>query len=458
MKQIYISIIAFLTFALLSCTKSEQQVQFALSLDVLQTPETKVGLNDSGKTYWNAGDRVVVFYKSSVPTGWSFVGEDGATFGKLQYQGSPFEVTGKDIYAMMPYNETASLSDGVIDFILPEDQVVPQGGICPVMVSHSTSDELTFRYATALVKVTLKGVGQIAGLSLSGNKDEVLCGQASIDMTSSESYVVLDAGASGREVRVSAEEGGLLAELNGGQTELYVSVPQMTFEDGFTLTVEYLRGGVQNINYTGTISVEAGKIYDVGEVEAIDELVLELDFNHKKTNASDAAKAMKAAYGTALPTAAGTLRQDYTFNIDGVDYVFRFDYCPDTSLSEGAKGHYLGAYESQACLLLSTNGWYISLPEIEGHVLRWVSTVAGRTISSDIAGTTEYFVTTDVSSSRGTARNNCVSDRLMPPQAIGEEHFAYIGDADPAADYYLTQYGGGWLYIQKLRLGYKRIK
>ena len=38
------------------------------------------------------------------------------------------------------------------------------------------------------------------------------------------------------------------------------------------------------------------------------------------------------------------------------------------------------------------------------------------------------------------------------------EHFAYIGDADPSADYYLTQYGGGWLYIQKLRIGYKRIK
>jgi hypothetical protein len=46
----------------------------------------------------------------------------------------------------------------------------------------------------------------------------------------------------------------------------------------------------------------------------------------------------------------------------------------------------------------------------------------------------------------------------MPPQNIGEEYVAYIGDGDPLADYFLTQYAGGWLYIQKLRLGYRRIR
>ena len=443
---------------LVSCVSEKHQKQFELSLKMSQDPVTRIGLTDNYVTYWNTGDQASVFYKSNTPTLWTYVGEDGANAGVIEYKGNPFDVSGEDIFALMPYNETASLKSGSINFVLPSAQVVGNGRITPVMVSHSTSDELVFHYATALVKVTLKGSCQVAALTLTGNNNEVLCGPASVDMTSSEPHVVLDAEASGREIRLLSDVDGLLADIKEGQTDLYISVPQMIFTDGFTLAVEYSRGGVQKIDYTGQVSLAAGKIYDIGSIETNDELVLELDFNQRKTNAADAAKAIKAAYGAELPTAAGTLRKDYTFTIDGQDYTFKFDYCPDTSLPEGSKGHYLGVNESQACLLLSTNGWYISLPKIEGHVLRWISTVAGRTISADVASTTEYFVTTDVSSSRGVARNCCVSDRLTPPQKIGEEHFAYIGDADPSADYYLTQYGGGWLYIQKLRIGYKRIK
>ena len=447
---------------LLSCTKGVGDDTVNLSLSVSGEQLTKVGLTSDVSTFWNSGDDATVFYRSSVQTRWLYSGEDGAAAGHLKYTGNPFETSAAEVIAMMPYNETAVLENGMISFVLPSEQTVPEnGGICPVLVASTTSDDLVFNYATALVKVTLKGYGSVTSLSMTGNSGEVLCGEASVDMTSESPVVKLSGVASGRNVRVSAKSGGVIAALEGGETSLYVSVPEMTFEDGFTLTVGYSRGGAQTIKYTDAIYVEAGKVYDLGSVEAMDELVLEVDFNQGKSTSSDAVKAIRNAYGVTMPEKGGVsvpvTAAAYSFNIGGTAYDFRFGYCPDTDISSSS-GHYIGVSDSKACLLLSINGWYLSLPKIEGHVLHWFSTVAGRNISSSVASSTEYFITTNVSSSRGVARNNCVSDRLTAPQNIGEEYVAYIGDGDPTVDYYLTQYAGGWLYIRKLRLGYRRIK
>lgn len=457
MKRIIYSAICL---AILSCTKAAEEGTVDLSLTVSGEQLTKVGMTENGSTVWNTGDDATVFYKSSSQTRWFYYGEDGSAVGHLKYTGNPFETSGTQVVAMMPYNETAVLEDGVLSFDLPSEQLVAAGGgVSPVLVVSTASDNLVFSYATALVKVALKGYGSVKSFSIAGNAGEVLCGAASVDMTSDRPLVRLCDDASGKSIRVSAKDGGLLACLDGGEAALYVSVPEMSFEDGFTLTVEYSRGGKQNVKYTDAISLSASKVYDLGSIEAMDELVLEVDFNQGKSNAADAVKAIKSVYGVTMPAKGSTPVKDavYSFNVDGTVYDFKFGYCPDTDTSSSS-GHYMGDNNGQACLLISTNGWYISLPKIENHVLHWFSTVAGRTIDSSVASSTEYFITTNVSSTRGVARNNCVSDRLMPPQNIGEEYVAYIGDGDPSADYFLTQYAGGWLYIQNLKLYYRRIR
>lgn len=459
MKQITSYLCALLLVC--SCVEGTDEGLVHLSLNVSGEQPVRTLLDENLHTCWNAGDKAAVFYKSSVSTLWAYYGEDGASSGKLEYRGNPFEASGDKVTAIMPYTETARLEGDVISFTLDSRQEVRgEGGTAAVLVGTTDSDDIVFRYATALIHLSLSGYGQVAGLSLTGNAGEILCGNASVDMSSASPCVSLAGDADGRTVHVEAADGGLLADLNAETADLYVSVPQMTFAEGFTIEIEYSRGGTQTVAYTGPISVEAGKVYTAGCVEAIDEIVLELDFNQGfgkgKSNVSKAAKAMKDVYGVDVPTDANTMAADYFFNLDGKTYKFVFGYCPGTDLTS-SKGHYLGGDDNiPPCLVISTNGWYLSLPKIEGHVLRWFSSVSGRDLT--VASSTEYFITTDVSSSRGNARNNRVSDRLEAPHAMGEEYVAYVGDGNPSADYYLTQYAGGWLYVQKLRFGYRRIK
>ena len=458
MKNNYIMFTAALLL-LFSCTKQVETPMVSLSLDITGATAARVGLDADSHTYWSSGDKATVFYHSSKPTLWTYSGEDGAYSGQLKYMGNPFVHDEEKTVAMMPYDASARLEGDEISFTLPSEQVVSsEGGASPVLVASSLSDALTFDYATALVKLTLKGYGTLSSLTLKGNNDEILCGNATVDMSDSQPCVRLASGASGKSLRVSGKDGAPIANMLGGKADLYVSVPEMTFANGFIIEAEYSRGGKQIIKHTDQANLYAGRVYDLGEVSACDEIVIELDFSHGKAKAADCVAAIKKAYGVDFHVYQSTnviTSGSYKFNIEGNAYDIVMGYCPDTDLSS-SRGFYIGESEGSACLMISTNGWYMAIPKIENHVLYWFSCVAGKNLTT--ASSTEYFVTTDVSTSRGNAKNHCVSDRLTAPQTVGQEYVSYVGDADTAEDYYLTQYAGGWLYMQKICFGYRRVK
>lgn len=448
----------FIAVLLLSCTK-ESQEQVTLSLSIAGEDITRVSLDEDLRTCWTKGDKATVFYRGSSATEWSYEGQDGAYGGLLKYIGTPIKDAGSATYAICPANSSATLSGSTISLDIPSRQYLGAGrNMAPVLVAETSASDLVFGYATALVCVSLEGYGQVKEIVLEGNAGEALCGAATIDMSLDAPYVALSSSASGTQIVLKTGDDTPLADISGDSRTFYISVPPMTFREGFTVRVNYTRGGSQIIKYTDAVALEAAQVLMLGDVRMNDEIVLELDFNQGygvgKANAASALTDFKAEYGITLPTAGGTASAIYDMNISGQTYRFEMGYCNGV---DPVGYFYLTASDSiEPSLAISTNGWYMKLPKVADHVLTGFSNVAGRTVTT--ASSTEYFITTDVSVSRGDARNKCVSGKLTAPQEMGQEYRTYILTPHEDKDYYLCLYAGGWLYMQNLKLYYTKIK
>ncbi len=448
----------FIAVLLLSCTK-ESQEQVTLSLSIAGEDITRVSLDEDLRTCWTKGDKATVFYRGSSATEWSYEGQDGAYVGLLKYIGTPIKDAGSATYAICPANSSATLSGSTISLALPSSQYLGAGrNMAPVLVAETSSADLVFGYATSLVGISLEGYGQVKDIVFEGNSGEALCGAATIDMSLDAPYVALSSSASGTQIVLTTGDDTPLADIAGEPRKLYISVPPMTFKKGFTVHVNYTRGGSQVIRYTDALVLNASQVLMLDNIRANDELVLEVDFNQGygvgKSNVAAALADFKAEYGITLPSTSGTASATYDMNISGQTYRFEMGYCNGV---DPVGYFYLTANDSiEPSLAIATNGWYMKLPQVTDHVLTGFSNVAGRTVTS--ASSTEYFITTDVSVSRGDARNKCVSGKLTAPQEMGQEYRAYIVEPSEDEEYYLNLYAGGWLYMQNLKLYYRRIR
>ena len=427
------TLLLVLSIICLSCAKNGSQPE-TLSLNVASESVTKVSLGNDYVTTWNTGDCATVFYRSQLATEWNYVGDDGALCGQLRYVGEPMHNTTDEIVAVVPADDQATLASGVLKTAVAS----VQKGFAPILVSHTRNSDLYFKYAGALLQLTLKGYGTIERIRLVGNDSEVLCGPVEIDSSDDRPVALLTSDASGREVILESADGGYLAELTGEARRFFFSLPQLTLSKGVMIEVYYSRGSVQKIQYTDEIKLEAGKVFSIEEVLADDELIIELDFS-------------KEAMG--FPTTAST-SGSYNVNINGTIYNFVCGFCPNADLTKAK--YYINTSSSPSYLYVYQNGWYMQLPKIENHELYWFSAVPMRTITEN--SSTEYYISTDISVSSFVARNFCVSDKLTAPQTEGEEYVAYLQRVDSDKELYLTQYAGGSLHLKTLKFGYKRVK
>lgn len=447
-----------MTFLLISCQKNTPQ-QVSMSLSVSGQDMTKVCLDGALRTSWNKGDKATVFYKSTTATEWHFEGSDGDREGLLKYAGSPLKESSSEIYAVCPSDPSASLAGNIISMNFPSEQVLEGNrNLSPVLVARSASSDLVFSYATSIVSFSLRGFGQVKDIVFQGNDGESVCGAAVVDMAQGHPALILDQSASGKKVTLKRYGDVPLADLSEETAEFYISLPQVTLHEGFTIYVNYVKGKTQLIRYTDSITLSAGEAIPLGEIRADETFVVEIDFNQGygvgKSNIAKAVADFKSEYGVALPTTSGTGSAVYDMHVGDADYRFEFGYCNGVT-----PGYFYMTANDETIppsLAMSTNGWYMKLPKVENHLLIGFSNKAGRTITT--TSSTEYFITTDVSVSRADARNKCVSNKLTSPQQVGQEYHAYIDTPSMDKDYYICLYAGGWLYMQNLKLYYRRIK
>ncbi len=256
MKKILLALAA--TALCFSCAKDQTRDIAPVAPDTLSVSfaddNTKVQLDDAAKTVWNADDRVSVFYYSNANDCWKFMGATGDRSGNLkrESQGDSSTILDK-IVVVYPYNEeyTISPTDNTIKTSIPSVQHYVQGsyGISAnIMVSTGTSNSFSMKNLYGWLKLQLSGGKTIKKITLRGNENERLSGQAVIDYETPK--LIMDDGTTlddnevggtlvfddENSITLDCGEGVALSET---PTAFYFALAPQTFENGITIVITY---------------------------------------------------------------------------------------------------------------------------------------------------------------------------------------------------------------------------
>lgn len=291
MKRFILYVLAAFAFA--ACTQNEIE---ELSSNKLFVPDNiSVGFeNDdtriqllNGKTVWNEGDCVSVFYHSFDNLLWEFQGQTGDRTGEFKLiEGYIGNQTMEDIIVVYPYNPDyfVRLSDQSVEARMPavqyyyEDSYDPA---CNIMIAQGSDRSFVLKNVCGWVKIELTGNGQaVKSLTLSGNNNEAVAGDISI--------VAADATATYFSANSSApsddsELGGDLVfddqtitsvklqcngtTLSSEPTAFYIALPPQTFTNGFTVEVKCQGYQPMVLQRNDAIAIERNHIQPMQIVE-----------------------------------------------------------------------------------------------------------------------------------------------------------------------------------------------
>ena len=215
--------------------------------------ESRIQLQE-GKTVWNEGDLVSVFYRSNANQKWQFQGATGDRTGNLKRveMGTATETMNR-VVVVYPYAENYYINPETynIEASLPAQQtyVADSYGVGGnIMVSYGEYNQVVLKSVCGWLKLELTGNGEsIKSITLKGNNGEQVAGQLYIN--SADATAVLASEMGGAEDNGSAGgnlvfEDTILKEvtLNCGDdvtlsaepTAFYIALPPQTFEKGLT--------------------------------------------------------------------------------------------------------------------------------------------------------------------------------------------------------------------------------
>ena len=212
--------------------------------------ETKTSLNSSGNVLWKRGDQVSIFAGSTINEQYQVTdASDGKTAASLNRVSSPGFVAGTDIdnnVAFYPYASTAYIAKDESNYIIsdiefPSTQIYADGsfgnGAFPMAaVTNSTADmNLKFKNVLGGLKLQLKGTATIVSISITGNNNEILCGDVEMTVSSGGVPSISLTDASAKTVTLDCGAGVTLDSETA--TPFIIALPPMTMTGGFTVVV-----------------------------------------------------------------------------------------------------------------------------------------------------------------------------------------------------------------------------
>ena len=252
MKRISLSIL--LLAVLIGCARSELEEAFApsaptLYAEIADEADSRTYLEEAKYMRWHAEDEISSFLGNTLNQRYGFDGKTGAnsgTFSQVSYQlgtGNPISY----IQAVYPYASTTTIDDrtGAIGYIFPKVQQHGEGdtygpGANPMVATTSgTSDVfLYFRNVGGYLKLLLYGEDvTVTGISVKGNRQEKLSGEALITATYNADPQVQMTDAATEGVVLDCGEGVQLSNDPQNPTLFWIVMPPTTFEGGFTITI-----------------------------------------------------------------------------------------------------------------------------------------------------------------------------------------------------------------------------
>ena len=212
--------------------------------------ETKTSLDGAGNVLWKLGDQVSIFAASTVNEHYQVSdasdGKTAATLNKILDGGF---VAGTDIdnnVAFYPYASTAELSKSGSNYViseieLPSTQNYGAGsfgnGAFPMATVTSSTEDMNLKFKNVLggLKLQLKGTATITSITVTGNNNEILCGDAEVTITYGGAPSIALSDVSAKTVTLDCDAGVTLDSETA--TPFIIALPPMTMTGGFTVTV-----------------------------------------------------------------------------------------------------------------------------------------------------------------------------------------------------------------------------
>ncbi len=217
---------------------------------------TKTYVENDKYLRWHEVDLITAFYGNALNRQYKFNGATGANNGTFSLVPSGELGTGNTldaIYAVYPYDETASISDeGVISLTLPAIQQYAENSFgkdanTMIAVTENIEDTfLGFKNACGYLKLKLynaEGV-RISSLEVKGNNEEKIAGPATATIEyGGVPSIVMNESATTAITLDCGEEGVALGTTVETATEFWIVLPETSFENGITISVTDMGGG-----------------------------------------------------------------------------------------------------------------------------------------------------------------------------------------------------------------------
>ena len=235
-KGILFSIIAMIGLA--SCQQKEdftlpiegEKMTFYASIADDATKTTAEVDGEKTKVLWTKDDAYSLSVKGGAFAKFTLDGEGGQTTGT--FSGTAVEGEGTQNIAYYPYTEGVTLTDGKLSVVFPSVQAYSANSIAAApMVAVSADKTLKFQNVASLIKITLQGDETIKSVSLTGNNDEILAGNALVTLEETPS-LALAADAEEKTITLDCGEG---IQLTTDGVDFYFAVPSITLTKGFTV-------------------------------------------------------------------------------------------------------------------------------------------------------------------------------------------------------------------------------
>ena len=269
MKRSYISLATYSLLLLVSCTNESEVIQSVkespktfYATTESYNPQTKTSLNLSGNVLWKIGDQVSIFNVSTINQQYQVTDQsDGKTSASLYQVTTPGFVAGTDLptnIAYYPYSASNEIakngSNYEITVSLPSTQNYAEnsfgnGSFPMAAVTEDGSDmNLKFKNILGGLKLQLTGTDVISRIVVSGNNNEILCGDATVTASNTTTPTIVLSDDTKTSVTLDCGSG---VQLNSETPTLFIiALPPMIMTSGFTIDIYNPVGGTQQIKST----------------------------------------------------------------------------------------------------------------------------------------------------------------------------------------------------------------
>ncbi len=243
--------------------------------------ETKTYVHNNTYLRWHEADLITAFYGNSLNRQYKFKGKTGDNSGTFSLIPSGELGTGNAlgaIYAVYPYDENAGINDEtrVISLTLPATQTYAdnsfgKGANTMIAVTENIEDTfLGFKNACGYLKLKLYGEDvTLASVEVKGNNGEKIAGSATATMEFGGVPALTMSADATTTVTLDCSEGVVLGTSAETATELWIVLPETTFEGGITITATDTEGKVFEKSSTKTVAIVRNEIQPMAAVEAV---------------------------------------------------------------------------------------------------------------------------------------------------------------------------------------------